>query len=526
MTPTTAAVRAEPRLNRLDLAMLGVVVTLGLLNFAQPFSWNQSLFAMSAQKLAEGGVLYRDVWDTRQPGIHMFYTLATRLFGSSEAGIHGLELLWMLAFSAALQRSLAGRVRRRWTASVSPLFVTGFYYAVAQGQHMTQIESLIGFPLYCALWFAGRTDAAGLPRRGALFLSGVAGFAVLFLKLAYAPILLAVWIAALGPALGDPGRLRRSLPALGALAAGLFVPLAAAAVALPIQGVFGAYVVATMDYPARVISNLERFRLPALTDAWRWFVGRWSPLLGFGVVGAVTCWSRGRDPLVPGLVAWFACGILLLLVQITSSWQYQFLLLAPPIGVLAALGIDSFADSGLRLPGRSGRGTAWTLAACAALLFSWPIGVAALKALHLARDQFALTEAGRIRFTNHMSQREEYARYREDVEYVRAAAARPGPIFVVGSPIVNWLAERPGILPRDGGNLVEHRTAAEWAAEVEAMRQGPPAYIYLEKKYDEMMIEDPARWGPFIEYLERDWALRYTGIKGSWYAPRNGMAAR
>src|SRR6185436_15254516 len=146
---------------------------------------------------------------------------------------------------------------------------------------------------------------------------------------------------------------------------------------------------------------------------------------------------------VLGLALWFVVGVALLMAQVMSFWQYQFLLLSVPAGVLAAFGVDALAGAfhGLA-PGTRPRASI-ALAGGLVLLFAWPIGTVALKVVYLARDRFALTEAGRVRFTNRMSKGSAYFRYRQDVAFVEQPSARPGPIFVVGNPIVNWLSQRP-----------------------------------------------------------------------------------
>lgn len=61
--------------NRWDAFALLFVFTLGLANPPQPFAWDQALFAINARVLNDGGALYRDAWDVKQPGIYLFYWL-------------------------------------------------------------------------------------------------------------------------------------------------------------------------------------------------------------------------------------------------------------------------------------------------------------------------------------------------------------------------------------------------------------------------------------------------------------------
>ena len=65
MPPDAPAPAARARLGLSPgeaFALLAVLV-LGLLHLPHPFDWDQSMFVLGGQRLAAGGVLYRDFWD-------------------------------------------------------------------------------------------------------------------------------------------------------------------------------------------------------------------------------------------------------------------------------------------------------------------------------------------------------------------------------------------------------------------------------------------------------------------------------
>ena len=93
---------------RLEYLALAAVLLLGLLHLPHPLGGDQALFLVGAQRLHEGALLYRDFWDVKQPAIFLFYLLGGDLFGFHEVGIHAFELLYMLALSVVLQRTLRG----------------------------------------------------------------------------------------------------------------------------------------------------------------------------------------------------------------------------------------------------------------------------------------------------------------------------------------------------------------------------------------------------------------------------------
>jgi len=136
------------RFNLLDFLALGIVVVLALMHLPYPFGGDQTLFTLYAQKLNQGSVLYRDLWDVKQPAIYAFYLLAGKWFGFTEVGIHALELLYLVGFSVVLVRKCKSYFRVPWLPSLVPLLTVGFYYGVAGSNHLTKLEPLVGIPLF------------------------------------------------------------------------------------------------------------------------------------------------------------------------------------------------------------------------------------------------------------------------------------------------------------------------------------------------------------------------------------------
>ena len=99
-----------------------------------------------------------------------------RMWGMTEGGVHLLEAVYFLAFAVVLQRTLRPLVQHDWVAAVSPLFVIGAYWAAADAHLLTQIEALVLFPLYVAIWgVTARPPNRVSTRR--LVVTGVAGAA-------------------------------------------------------------------------------------------------------------------------------------------------------------------------------------------------------------------------------------------------------------------------------------------------------------------------------------------------------------
>jgi hypothetical protein len=188
----------------LDGLVLAAIAALGLVHLAMPLLFDQAIFMMGAKRLAAGGALYRDFWDIKQPGIYGFYWLAGRLFGYHEIGLHLLELLALLACSAAQQVMLRRAFDSARTAALSPLLTWGLYYASAGAVHMTQVESLAGVPLFLALEGALMAGEGGATR--AWLGAGIAGGAALVLKLLFAPLVAIAGLLGVAAARASTGR--------------------------------------------------------------------------------------------------------------------------------------------------------------------------------------------------------------------------------------------------------------------------------------------------------------------------------
>jgi|GEM_PF-6709327 len=63
-----------------------------------PFGRDQAVFAVAAETVANGGALYRDVWDVKPPGVFLLYLLGHSVFGATELGIRIFEIFSMLLF--------------------------------------------------------------------------------------------------------------------------------------------------------------------------------------------------------------------------------------------------------------------------------------------------------------------------------------------------------------------------------------------------------------------------------------------
>ncbi|MGI8495565.1 MAG: hypothetical protein ACR2L1_09680, partial [Pyrinomonadaceae bacterium] len=183
----------------ISLLTLITVALIAVWKLFETFAGDQAMFVVYAAEINRGALLYRDIWDLKQPGIFLFYLAGGKLFGFNEFGIHLFELFYWLAFSVILSVSLKKYFRNAVFASLTPLLTVGVYYAVCGSWHLTQVEGLVGFPLYLTLWAAIRSlqIQKRTNRFAFLCLSGIAGAVVLVFKLILLPIIGLFWLTVL-----------------------------------------------------------------------------------------------------------------------------------------------------------------------------------------------------------------------------------------------------------------------------------------------------------------------------------------
>jgi len=527
-TPAGTGTRAA-RWSALEWGGLAACLLLGLINLWNPFTYDQALFAMGGEHVLEGGLLYRDFWDTKQPGVFWFFALAMRLFGPSEEGVHLLELIWFTAFAAVLIGALRRAFEHRWGPVAAALLVVGFYWAITRDWHMTQPEGLAQFPLFVALWFALEASRGGpgtLPR---WLLAGFAAGVVGVLKLLLVALPAVFFVVVLAGRWLDPrpGKPRDLLLAVAGLAIGFALPVGAMLAALAAQGLLPDAWYTWVVFPRWVSARIHGLPLRAWEETFHWFVRTWSPLLAIAVVGAWTG-LRGRQAMFTRLLlAWLAAAIPLMLAQKFSGWEYHLMLILAPLGLLAARGLDALARplAELRPPSSPRERRALLLVAVIAL-FAHPVALAAVKAAELAKDRFVTTSAMRTRHMLRVSQGGGYYRFTREGEFLRGPEARPGPVFVIGNPLVLWLSGRRSSVPRNGDILFEHHTAEEWDAAARRLVETKTPYVFVEAPRLAQLESFRPRSAPLLDTLGTRYRVLRESLYGTWFEWNDSSGVR
>ena len=408
---------------------LTAVALLGLLVSVQPFTGDQALFASGARQLAHGDVLYRDVWDVKQPGIYLWYLVGGATVGYGETALHLFEVATLLAFGLFLGLSTRDRFGRPWIAALVPLFVVGTYFATAEPLQLGQVESLAGIPIYLALWCGVRARNGS---RSWLVAAGVAGGVALVFKLALAPVVAAVWIVAIVPGRDErgPGSARRLARDGCALLAGAALPIAATLAYLASHDQLETVRWTFFEVTPRA-TGLAGRPVRRLLDGGVRTAARWALPLALAVVGAWHARRRGWDRLEVGLLAWTVTAVPVLLVQ--HWWIYQYALVLPPIGVFAAAGVDAIVE---RRPSRR----VIVALGIGAVVLAIPLGLrVASNTQDLATHGF-----GRTPLQRRALHADAEPHYREALAWARHLRGTPTPrgIYVLGNPLDVYVAGR------------------------------------------------------------------------------------
>jgi hypothetical protein len=334
---------AGPRVSRLDVIVFACVVLVGLARLPTPFDGDQALNLLMGRVIAQGGAPYLDLWDLKHVGVFVFFAAGGGLFGFDEIGIHLFELLWMLALALLVRATASGWLRDRLAIALAPAFTVGFYFAIAGERYLTQTEALVALPLLASAWCAAEAlRSEGRQTMRWLAASGLWAGVVIVFKLPYVAIPAVIWLLALRALAARDGSERWSTAAANArwLIGGMALPVVATVVFFVQRGVGALAFWTYFGHPAEAW-EAATFEPRRLARAARSFVLACAPVLFLaGLAIGDSLRLRRVEFMTAALCAWLGVGGLLISAQVISWWDYHFLLLLVPAGLLAARGIE------------------------------------------------------------------------------------------------------------------------------------------------------------------------------------------
>jgi hypothetical protein len=498
--------------SRLYVEIAAVVVAIGLLasvNLPAPLHGDAALYQLGARAMASGDMIYRDFWDLKQPGIYLFHWFAGSLFGFTETGLHSFELLCMLAFAVLQVVVLRRHLTYQWLAPAVPLLTIGGYYALSTEWHLTQPAILLSAPLFLVL--ALLTAPA---TRWRSFLAGSAAAVAVLFKFAVAPVaftlLFASWYIdryARGTSAVNLWR-DRLLPALtGGAAVALFMALWLNRhhALQPFLWILHTWIPLALE--VRGAHPVDR-----VVSSTIWFVRSFTPLLLLAPFAWVGWRGLGAERLFVLALAWLISATVCIAIEPFAGWEFDFLMLVPPLGVLAVRGVDGLlAAFG---PGASPRALMRIAAVIVGLALIPTAGAWGGKARRL------VAHAGLAWADDHAFQRAVSPRYQEvwdATAFLRETGAASGPIYVFGDPLVHMLARRPQAGSVHGWAW-ELQPPVIWRRLESELLSQPPMFIFAEPSYDSMVTsQSPA----LRAMLDRDYSVKKADGMGTWYVHRD-----
>jgi MFS family permease len=406
-----------------------------------------------------------------------------------------------------------------------PLFTIALYYGIANSNHLTQLEPLVGFPLFLSCYWASRAAQSEDRTARFLVLSGLAAGLSTVFKLVLLPIPLGFWLLS---AVFTARTKKQSLLhqifhwapfiLIGALLPALFVFLWF----LKAHAV-GPLIYASFVYPFEAIRQLQpQQRTGTLALSLQWFVGSFAVLIALAFSTAYMAVVKHKDIFCLNLVLWIVVGFGLIMIQRYSWWEYHFFLLLIPLGILATRAIDD-AWIAITALGNSGvvdfasrpRTRRIVFTSCVALLFSPVFASSAVLSLYLVRHRFARTEKDRIGFQRKVNP--VYQVIGTDVSFLSDQNSLKGDIFVFGDPRYYYLAGRDQAIPLNGDNP-EIMIPDQWMQMETDLARTLPVYVYLS---DYLSGEHSSYAHAIVTVINEHYEPLRRGATGTWYMARN-----
>ena len=463
--------------------------------------------------------MYRDFWDIKQPGVFLFFLIGGRIFGFNQIGEHAADLVWQLAFAGALAFGLRACFKRQhFVAAFAPIAVVGAYYAGSSSWHLLQVEELVGLPLFCSAWLL--VEARRKSSKRLAIVSGVFGGIVLVFKLIFAVVLAGLVFAAIFS-------MRATVPrsVLRSTMAPWFVGLL-----IPVSAVVGYAVLHTTEtmtfkttfvIPIQVLLTAEMHAPVArLTDSSVRFLLYFRGLILLALIGlfAVDRTSREAKMWRSICIAWIICDAIVIAIQISSWWQYHFLLLVPPVGILATLGLAFIFRNGL-----AGYRRALVSLAVAGIVayVAVPLPQGAIGTILRVGQERPFESAGALE-RYRIGTNSEYADALEDsaVAQRRASGAT---VYVFGDPLIYVDSGAAQAIAMNSWGI-QLFTPALWRRTVSELCETRPAYVFVFDRFLRRL--QSGDHGTTMALLSRDYARTERTKDGQWFKLADGSYDR
>ncbi len=509
------------------LALL-IVALIAAFSLRDGFSGDQALFLIYSKAVSNGAILYRDVWDIKQPGIIFFYLFGGKLFGFTEIGIHLLETIYWLGFGLLVVVGLKKYFSNPLFAALIPLFTIGIYYSVSGSIHLTQVEGLACFPMFLCLWFCQKF-LENPDKKNLLFLSGLFGGIVLTFKLMFVFILFAFWFCLIVFYRFSFNKrdAKKNTLSIGVIFTGLLTPIALVVFYFAYNDALGDLYYTTFVYPYDAVFTITKMenRNQVFRNGLEWFFKSYFPVIAltfifllFNIKSLFDGWRdkekfvlRRENFLFTGLFIWILAGFAVILIQRLSWWEYHYSLLMPPLGILAVKTIEILVEkinAGVKLRLKT---PAYILLTVVVLLFFIPT---ARRLTHKIRQSSRIEtiKIGDRQFGVTGDAAPDYKSISADTEFLRTENPKAA-IFVLANPLYYYLSDSTPVFASNGA-MSDMFTQFEWQRLNREMAEKTPKYVFIQTKLIEPIREESPF---FINTVTKRYSPHVIRDRGTFY---------
>lgn len=504
-----------PTSRRLGLYLLSLtlVALICAIHLPFPLRGDQALFATAAIEISDGGGLYTDFWDVKQPGIFLFFVAAGTLFGFTEVGFHLFELIYWLAFSIGLLETMGRQMKNPVFAALLPVLSVGSYYAISGSSDITQLEALAAFPIFVSMWLAYRAANSTKPFL-LLVASGVAGGIAVVFKLLLLILLVPLWLRSAAERSSESGKsFPASLLGVGSgVGVGLLIPVGLVTALLANWGALAIALDTFFRIPPRILAEVPGAPFERLIRSGAFFMRVYGPMVLLVLAGLWWFRRSAMDRLSKYLWLWCLFGAVVILAQRQSWWLYHFQLIGFPLALLAVATLDRlWSEPVAALRARGSRSAPRFLIVAAFLALPMLI-LLGRPALSLVQNRLALDPVDRAAFQNRLSNGE-YEQVGAEVQFLDDAGSRQGDIYVAGDPLYYWLSGRGQATSLNGWAL-EFFLEEQWIELANQLDASQAPYVFVSNRYTDLI---GARGEPLADLLALKYAVISTSREGTWY---------
>ena len=480
------------------ISTLLLIITVGLIKSPTVLGGDQSLFVVIAQLLDSGKVLYKDLFDYKQPGIFLFYLAAGKTIGWSDISIHLFELGYWVLFSAILFHSIKEYqlFRLDYFNALLPLFIVGVYYCNATFFQLTQLEALINFPLFLIIWLLDKAYKTDNNLFATYLAIGVLIGIVVLSKLVFAPIIFSFLLIHFIFTIKYKNFKHIINKQLLPIILGLMLPVSIFLGYIFTHQIENLVLEIFFKIPTSVIGLTDQIDPSRLYGSISWF-GRKMILLVLLAAIAFFLIPKKEFHFFGLVLSWGIVGLVVILMQKTSWWSYQFQLLYVPIGLLALLGLD-FVLYHLLLITNPKRQFIANLIVVAVVALALNNQITSLKQGIMSKNYTKLSSF-------------DYAK--DDAVKIMEVIKPEEAIFICGNPRMYVLTSHLPELSTNGW-ILEYYLDYQWEAFYEEFKNKPPVYLFVKNDYDKLIeLKIERLWELIINnYSEYD-----IVENGKWY---------